>query len=74
MSLCSRILRIVDPITVSLSVDERRLLDGISSRGALQAHTGRASVNAPHACGKYGFVFAIAKICRGFLKYSFFLF
>lgn len=65
---------ILEPITVSLCVDERGLLDGNISSGALLGDTRRVPVNVPHACGRYGFAFAIAKICRGFLKYSFFIF
>lgn len=60
----------LEPTIVSLSVDERRLLDRKLSIGALLGD----AVNVPQSCHRYGFAFAIAKICRGFLKYSFFIF
>lgn len=57
---------ILEPTIVSLSVDERGLLDGKVTSGALLRDTGRIPVNVPHACGRYGFAFAIAKISHVF--------
>lgn len=47
-------------------MDERGLLDGKVTSGALLRDTGRVPVNVPHACGRYGFAFAIAKISHVF--------